>query len=147
MTDQHVSSPARRRLCRLAVSACVGAGLLAGGAGTAVAASGLSADGAPVDRQYPGEVVPAGGGTDHTPTKPESTSLGGGTDSGRVAGRSVQHASASAGSAAPSLDEVAATTEDRGGLPFTGYSVIGVVLLGAALLAAGLAMRRGTRAT
>lgn len=162
-----------RRLPSVAVTACLGLGLAFTGAGTGMAVSGISGDGSPVSRQY---LVPVTGvGTVTTSTDKNSTTgltppptttgeqgnppLGGqggttptDTDTGSQPGQTITDngstttpADTTTTSGQP-LKQVQATQATAGKLPFTGYAAIPVLLVGMALLGAGVLIRRRSNA-
>jgi len=109
---------------RLAIIATVAIGLLMSGTGATLALDGLSTTRDASVAQYGGKVPPpdegvrGGGG---------STSGGGGVQPARQV-------------------EVGTSAPTSGELPFTGYAGITVLLIGLALLATGLVLRRRTQA-
>lgn len=143
---------------RLAITALLAVGALMSSGGAALGISALSTDLSAGAAQYgqpaqqapgPQQVAgaPAGGGevlgeTAEGGSGPAGEEgVAGARDEGAVAGE--QASSPAATAQAPR--QVAAAQGDQ--LPFTGYAAIPLLLVGLALLASGLVLRRGSRGT
>jgi hypothetical protein len=147
--------PARRAPSVLVVALLtLGFAFSAGGTGLAV--SGLASDTTAVQAQYPPTTTPGGTTTQAVPSldggavQGETETVGGGGSGGSgggdddsgdpagdVAGEQAEVAPGDEGR------EVAAVT-DEDELPFTGWAALPIMLLGLAMLTAGLVLRRRT---
>jgi hypothetical protein len=145
---------------RLASTAVLALGIMLSGSGATLAVSGISDNGSAGTAQYPGNVIGPTLGGDQVPgaggvggiqddAAPEEQ----GAPGGGVGG--IQDEPEGEGGVG-GIQEDAPTArvqrdrqvaEDGGGeLPFTGFAALPVLLAGIALLVAGMALRRRTRA-
>ncbi len=128
---------------RLAVVATITAGALMSSGATALAIDGLSSSGSASTAQYGG--VP-GSGQSGVPGSGQSGVPGSGQSG--VPGNAPSQAAPSPGkpsgqnAVTPEQQAAQATPSTSGTLPFTGLAVIPLLLIGLALLAAGLVARR-----
>lgn len=154
-----------RRSSSVLAAGLLGLGVVFCGSGSALAVSGFAGDGSAVSQQY-APAPPQGGvlGTtaeDTAPplgapsTAPSDETNADGEDASPqqdVAGTSAS-GGGSSGSSAPSVapqssvSRQVAAVQTSGSLPYTGFAAIPVLLLGAALLAGGVVLRRRTQPT
>ena len=123
---------------RLAITALLATGALMSSGGAALGVSALSTDLTASSAQYgapAGDTAP--GGTLGETSEGGPQNRGGGDVAGERQSGGV------AGAQAPR--QVASSQADE--LPFTGYASIPLLLVGLALLASGLVLRRSTRGT
>ncbi len=105
---------------RFALTIMIAVGMLMSGGGAALAVSGLSATGSAAVAQY-GAPGPANGGQ-----HPGANVIGGGVSTPQPTVQAPRQVAASSAG---------------GGLPFTGYAAIPVLLIGLGLLVAGVMLR------
>lgn len=131
------SSRSRRRVVapRLAVMLALVVGMMFSGAGAALAISGISSSGSASVAQYGGNGVGPGAGN-KTPGNQNSggNGVGPGGGNNNPGGNAPENA----------VQETRQVGAVEGGksLPFTGYLAIPVLLIGIALMASGLVLRR-----
>lgn len=146
---------------RLAIMALLATGALMSSGGAALGVSALSTDLTASSAQYGGvaadtPTTPAAASTatpsDSAVLGTQQTSPAGTAGAGDVAGETTddsgvagERTSSEPTAAAQAPRQVAASTADE--LPFTGYAAIPMLLIGLALLASGLVLRRGSRRT
>ena len=123
-----VSTPMKPRI---AIVSMLAAGTILMGAGTGLAVSGISGSDDAGKAQYPTT------STTTTTTTPQS-GVAGANDGGGVAGAIRE----SAPSAAQDAQQLEASSDSGGSLPFTGFAAIPLIAIGIGLLGGGLALRR-----
>ncbi len=155
-----------RRASSGVIVGCLALGLLFSGTGTTLAISGLSSDGSAVVRQYPATpatpATPADqSGVQGVTTNGTAPTLGGNDTSGQPKDTSGVKGERTSGSTDTDTDtdtandafgarvspgvEVARqrqATSTGKQLPFTGFAVVPLLLIGVALIATGLVLRR-----
>jgi hypothetical protein len=146
------SRRAARRTPSVVVVALLTLGFAFSAGGTGLAVSGLASDTTAVRAQYPSPAPPTtqtqqgaqstpslGDVAGETEEQSEGAAGGGGgsDDSGSVAGEQT--------SVEPARELAAVSGDDE--LPFTGWAAMPILVLGIAMLTAGLVLRRRTRGT
>lgn len=161
----HRLRPARRQhTSSLLVSLCLALGIVSTGAGGALAVSGLSSSPTAVKAQY-APVVTAPNSNNNSnsnsdagvsPENQQAPSLGSSspnspkgtpTSTSDESGVKSEEVTPTSPSAAQAARQLSGSGSSSGQLPLTGYLAIPTLLLGFALLAGGLVMRRRTRQT
>lgn len=144
---------------RLAITAMLATGVLMSGGGAALGVSALTTDLTASSAQYGNQGASAGNNTgtnagNGANSGNAGTNAGGGENAGanNVLGASDSGPGGKAGGVAGERETTAAAQAPRqlsasqaDQLPFTGYAAIPLLLIGLALLVAGLVLRRSTR--